>query len=121
MFMKSFFQIGLVMGLMVFLVGCTTNGGEKEDSKVLVIKGPIGDSMTTEDRLKVEEFLEQEKIGKAHDWSNNQTGNTYQVTIKRIFQQQCYEYIIVAMNLPQNRRMLTKACRQADDSWQTIY
>jgi len=114
--MKSFSQIGLVMGLMLFLVGCTTK---------FVVKGPIGKSMSEYDVSKTQEALEQAEIEQPQlEWINRETGNLYRVRTTRIFTNdngtKCHEYGIFATINGKQQQMISKACRQANNSWKTI-
>ena len=113
--MKSFLQIGLVISLMVFLVGCATK---------FVVKGPIGESMSEDDVAKTQQALEQVEFEQPQEWTNPHTKNQYTITTNRIFKndngKKCHEYAIFATINEKQQQMISKACRQAYNSWKPI-
>ncbi len=113
--MKSFCQIGLVMALMLFLVGCATH------------RPPICQKISINEKI-LNNALQQAQLGEEQEEKELNTTNTYTVyTVKPVREfknksgQICREYAAVIVNSCGERREMTgKSCQQANGSWQTV-
>ena len=113
------------------LIGSTIGGGS---GKVLaiaagtiagaVIGGAIGKNMDDTDKLKLNQALENNAIGKPAYWQNQNSGNTYRVIpVKNVTVQNnhyCREYRTVADIAGKKQQMYGTACRQPDGSWKAV-
>ncbi|MFC3907968.1 RT0821/Lpp0805 family surface protein [Legionella dresdenensis] len=85
--------------------------------------GNIGRSMDKLDRLEMQQALETAPTGKAVNWRNPDTGNSYTVRSTRTYytnQQPCREYTTRAIIGGKTQEVYGKACRQADGSWRIV-
>ena len=84
------------------------------------IGGAVGRSMDDTDRLKTAQTLETVRTGVPSRWQNPDTGNRYEVTPTRTYDQDtgpCREYTVDAVIGGKREKVYGTACRQADGSW----
>lgn len=85
--------------------------------------GNIGRTMDKVDRMEMQRVLETAPTGRAVNWSNPDSGNSYTVQPTRTYyqaKQPCREYITKAMIGGKSQQVYGRACRQADGSWRVV-
>jgi len=87
------------------------------------VGGNIGRTMDKVDRMQMQRALETAPTGRAVNWQNPDSGNTYIVRPTRTYyanQQPCREYTTRALIGGKSQEIYGKACRQPDGSWRVI-
>ena len=82
----------------------------------------IGKSMDETDRLKTAQAMESNPTGRATNWRNPDTGNTYTVTPTKTYETEagpCRDFTTKAIIGGKQETIYGTACRQADGSWKT--
>ena len=105
-------QIGRGHGRQIAIIAGTLIGAS--------IGGNVGRSMDETDRLKTAQTLETVRTGVPSRWENPDSGNYYEVTPTRTYDQgtgPCREYTVDAVIGGKNEKVYGTACRQADGSW----
>lgn len=86
--------------------------------------GKIGKSMDDTDRMRINQALESNSIGKPAYWHNANTGVNYRVVpVKNVTvsgNKYCREYRTVANIGGKQQQMYGTACRQPDGSWKAV-
>lgn len=86
--------------------------------------GKIGKSMDDTDRMKMNQALEANSVGKPAYWHNSNTNTNYEVTpVKNVTvkgNKYCREYRTTANIGGKQQNMYGTACRQPDGSWKAV-
>lgn len=89
-----------------------------------MIGGSIGQHMDDTDRMKLNQALEGNAVGKPAYWSNGRSGAHYTVVpVKNVTYQgnpYCREYRTTADIAGKKQQMYGTACRQPDGSWKAV-
>jgi len=89
-----------------------------------LIGGSIGKNMDDTDKMKMNQALETNSVGKPAYWQNTNTGNSYTVVpVKNVDidgNQYCREYRTTAIIAGKKQQMYGTACRQPDGSWKMV-
>lgn len=89
-----------------------------------MIGGAIGKNMDDTDRLKMNQALENNPVGKPAYWNNSRSGNHYEVVaIKNVSMngnEYCREYRTTANIAGKKQQIYGTACRQPDGTWQAV-
>ena len=89
-----------------------------------VIGGAIGKNMDDTDRLKMNQALESNPVGKPAYWTNPKTGANYRVVPTKNVRvgnnEYCREYRSVADIAGKKQQIYGTACRQPDGSWKAV-
>lgn len=84
----------------------------------------VGKNMDDTDKLKMNNALENNSIGKPAYWRNQNTGADYEVVPTRNVtvsgNNYCREYRTIAYIGGKKREVYGTACRQPDGSWQAV-
>ena len=117
----------LIGGVLGGVLGQQIGGGSGRTVATIVgavagamVGGAVGRSMNDTDRLKTAQVLEGVRTGVPAEWRNPDTGNQYEVTPTRTYQQgsgPCREYTVDAIVGGQRQKIYGTACRQPDGSW----
>lgn len=125
-------DVGVMTGAVAGgLLGSTIGGGS---GKVLaiaagtiagaVIGGSIGKSMDDTDRMKMNQALENNPVGRPAYWNNRNTGTAYEVVPTRNVRvegnEYCREYRTVANIAGKRQQVYGTACRQPDGTWKAV-
>jgi surface antigen len=85
--------------------------------------GAIGQYMNGLDHHKIQEALESSPTGSTTNWTNPETGMSFNVTPTHTYNSDkglCRKYTTEAVSSGQTEVIHDTACRQADGTWQTI-
>ena len=85
--------------------------------------GNVGRSMDQVDRLNAQRTLEGTPTGQSTAWQNPDSGNRYEVTPTRTYQEEgrpCREYTTEAWIDGRRETLRGTACREPDGSWRAI-
>ena len=86
------------------------------------IGGAVGKNMDDTDRLKMNNALENNRVGQPAYWQNANSGTNYEVIPTRNVtvsgNDYCREYRTIAYIGGKKREVYGTACRQPDGSWQ---
>lgn len=89
-----------------------------------MIGGAVGRNMDENDRMRMNQALENNNLGQPAYWRNAKTGNNYRVTpVKNVTvdgNQYCREYRTTANIAGKQQQMYGTACRQPDGSWKAM-
>jgi surface antigen len=84
----------------------------------------IGKNMDANDKMRMNQALENNSVGRPAYWSNNRSGAAYTVTpVKNVTlrgNEYCREYQTVATINGKQQKMYGTACRQPDGSWKAV-
>ncbi len=109
-------QIGSGTGNKVAIVGGTILG--------FLVGGAVGRSMDEVDQNCVGQALERAETGQTVAWNNAETGEQYQVTPTRTYQDRssryCREYTTRGTIDGRVQQLYGTACRQPDGSWEYL-
>jgi surface antigen len=106
-------QVGKGTGRTAAIIGATLLGA--------YIGGEIGKSMDETDRLRANDALEYNRDNQSANWTNPNSGITYDVTPQRTYYKEespCREYATKAIIGGKEEVVYGTACRQEDGSWQ---
>jgi surface antigen len=119
--------VGAVLG---GLLGAQVGGGQGQLAAVAAgtllgayLGGNVGRSMDETDRLKTHRTLEATPTGQNSTWQNPDTGNRYDVTPTRTYEdagRPCREYTTEAWIEGKRETVRGTACREPDGSWRAI-
>jgi len=123
-------QVGAVSGAVVGgVVGSTIGGGTGRTVAIVagtvagaLLGSHIGKRMDEADRLKAAQALEDAPTGKATNWKNPDSGNTYTMTPTRTYETStgpCRDFTVNAQIDGKPEKVQGSACRQADGVWKT--
>ena|SRR3990167_8675261 len=121
----------LTGGLAGGLIGSTVGQG---NGRILAIAAgtlagafigsAIGKNMDENDRMRMDEALENNALGQPAYWRNANTGTAYAVTPVRNVAHRgyryCREYRTVANIAGKQQQIYGTACRQPDGSWKVV-
>jgi surface antigen len=120
----------LIGGALGGVLGHQIGGGSGRTVATIVgavagamVGGAIGRSMDDTDRLKTAQVLEGVRTGVPTEWRNPDTGNQYEVTPTRTYEEgggPCREYTVDALVGGQRQQIYGTACRQPDGSWREV-
>jgi len=86
--------------------------------------GSIGKHMDDQDRMRMNNALENNNLGQPAYWRNRNTGLQYRVTpVKNVTvhgNQYCREYRTTAIIDGKQQQMYGTACRQPDGAWKAV-
>jgi surface antigen len=85
--------------------------------------GNVGRTMDDVDRMKTRTALEGAPTGQSTTWKNPDTGNTYEVTPTKTYQESgrpCREYTTDAWIDGRKETLRGTACREPDGSWRAL-
>lgn len=89
-----------------------------------LIGNAIGKNMDEMDRMKMNQTLENNRVGTPAYWTNKKSGTRYKVTpVKDVTvkgNEYCREYQTVATINGEQQKMYGTACRQPDGSWKVV-
>lgn len=88
------------------------------------IGNAVGKSMDDNDRMQMNQALEDNAIGQPAYWTNKRSGTAYKITPTKNVTHQgnkfCREYQSTAMIGGKRQQMYGTACRQPDGSWKAV-
>lgn len=88
------------------------------------IGGAVGRNMDENDRMRMDQALNDNPVGEPAYWRNDHTGDTYRVTPMRDVNwhgnRYCREYRSIAYIGGKKQEMYGTACRQRDGSWKAV-
>ncbi len=87
------------------------------------IGGNIGRTMDDNDRMRIGQALETQRINTPTRWVNPNNRNEYTVVPIRTYESAgspCREYTVDAVIGGRSEKVVGNACRQADGSWRNI-
>lgn len=113
------------------LLGSTLGGGSGKAVAIAVgtiagaiIGGAVGKDMDENDRLRMEQALENNAVGEPTYWHNAHTGSSYRVVPMRNVtvygNRYCREYHTIVIIDGREHQMYRTACRQANGAWRVV-
>lgn len=91
------------------------------------VGGQVGRTMDRQDKMQMQQALENSPTGRTVRWQNPDSKNTYTVTPTKTYyrkqgssSQACREYTTTAIIGGKREQIYGKACRMSDGSWKVI-
>jgi surface antigen len=124
-------QVGYgVGGVLGGLLGAQVGGGRGQLAATAAgallgayLGGNVGRTMDEVDRRRAHHTLEGNPTGQPTTWRNPDSGNTYEVTPTRTYQDSgrpCREYTTEAVIDGRRETLRGTACREPDGSWRAV-